>query len=116
MTRTHNDNTESTESETTNDLLSEDEFADMGWSNDIAKVSSGSDRVFIIVGSLADAGIMNMKEAQAFAFCEIAGADLQRTADETGMSTSEIERALVSATRKVSRAREFVEILDNCGC
>lgn len=88
----------------------------MCWPGDIAKVNSGADRVHMIVGSLADTGIMEMKEAQAFAFHEIADVSLQRTADETGMSTSEIKRALRSADRKVSRAREFVEILDDCNC
>jgi hypothetical protein len=112
MTRTHNDNTESTA--TSDGLLSNDEFVDMGWPGDTAKVSSGADRIDMIARSLADTGIMEMKEAQAFAFSEIAGVGLQRTADETGMSTSDVERALRSADRKVGRAREFVEILDDC--
>lgn len=116
MTRTHNDNTESTETETNDELLSEDEFVDMGWPSDIARVDSGSDRVHVIASSLTVTGILNMKEAQAFAFCEIAGVGLQRTADETEMSTSEIERALRSAGREVNCAREFVEILEDCNC
>ena len=114
MSRTHNDNTESTEAKTTDNLVSENEFVDMGWASDIAGVDSSSDRVHVIASSLADTGILNTKEAQAFAFCEIAGVGLQRTADETEMSTSEMERALRSAGRKVSQAREFIEILDDC--
>lgn len=97
-------------------LLSKDEFTDMGWPGDIDKVNSGADRIRMIATSLADTGIMDMKEAQAFAFHEIAGVSLQRTADETGKSTSEIKRGLRSASRKVSHAREFVEILDDCNC
>ena len=116
MTRTHNDNTESTEAETTDELLSEDEFADMGWPSDIAGVDSSSDRVNVIAGSLADTGILDMEEAQAFAFHEIAGVGLQRTVDEMEMSESEIERGLRSAGRKVSQARELIEILDEVDC
>lgn len=116
MTRRHNENTESTETEVTDEFLSEDEFTAMGWTGDIAKVNSGADRVHMIAGSLADTGIMEMEEAQAFAFREIAGVDLQRTAAETNMSTSEIGHKLRSAGQKVDRAREFVEILDNCNC
>lgn len=116
MTRTHNDTTESTEAETTDELLSEDEFVDMGWPSDIAGVDSSSDRVHVIAGSLADTGILDMKEAQAYAFHEIVGVGLERTADETEMSESEIERALRSAGRKVSQAREFIEILDDSDC
>jgi len=116
MTRRHNENTESTDAETTDELLSEDEFVDMGWSSDIGKVNSGADRVHMIAGSLADTGIMEIEEAQAFAFREIASVGLQRTAAETNMSTSEIGHKLRSAGQKVDRAREFVEILDNCNC
>jgi len=114
MTRRHNDNTESTE--TTDVLLSKDEFADMGWQGDIAKVESGADRVHVIAGSLADTGIIDLDEAQAFAFREIAGASLQRTADETGEIPSDIERALRSAGEKVDCAQELIEILNNCNC
>ena len=116
MTRRHNDNTESTEAEVTDDLLSKEEFTAMGWPGGIDKVNSGADRIHMIASSLADTGIMEMKEAQAFAFHEIAGVSLQRTADETGMSTLEIGRKLRSASREVGRAREFVEILDDCNC
>ncbi|MFB6178883.1 MAG: hypothetical protein ABEI77_04060 [Halorientalis sp.] len=116
MTLTPNDNTESTEAETTDELLSEDEFVDMGWPSNIAGVDSSSDRVHFIASSLADTGILDRKEAQAFALREIAGVELQRAADETEMSTREIERALRSAGRKVSQAREFIEILDDSDC
>lgn len=116
MTRKQNVTTESTETEMAEDLLSAEEFADMGWASDIAGVQSGADRVHMIATSLSDTGILDANEARAFAFRVIAGVDSQRTADETGMSTAEIERALRSAERKVSRGREFVEILEDCDC
>jgi len=116
MTETHNDNTERTEMTNSDDLLSKEKFVAMGWSDDNTDVESGADRVLMIASSLADTGIMEMKEAQAFAFSEIAHIGIQRTAEETGMSPSEIERKLRSARRNVRGARELVEILDDCGC
>lgn len=116
MTGTHNDNTERTERTNSDELLSKEEFVAMGWSDDNADVETGADRVLMIASSLADTGIMEMKEAQAFAYQEILGVGLQRTAEETGMSPSEIERKIRSARRRVSGARELVEILGDCGC
>jgi DNA-directed RNA polymerase specialized sigma24 family protein len=116
MTRKQDVNTESTETETTDELLSAEEFANMGWPADSVGVESGADRIETIASSLAVTGIVGSDEARAFAFHEIAGVDLQRTADETGMSTTEVEQALRSAERKVSRGREFVELLENCNC
>jgi hypothetical protein len=97
-------------------VLTETEFKDMGWPTDIERVDSGVDRVYMISSSLSKRGILDTKEAQALAFRAIAGVGRQRTADETGMSTSQVDRELRSAERKVTRAREFVEILDDCGC
>lgn len=96
-------------------VLTETEFENMGWPADIDGVDSGIDRVYMIASSLGDTGMLDTKEAQALAFRAIANVGRQRTADETGMSPSKVDRELRSARRNVSGARELVEILDNCG-
>ena len=96
-------------------VLTETEFENMGWPADIDGVNSGIDRVYMIASSLSRTRMLDTKEAQALAFRAIAGVGRQRTADETGMSTSEVDRELRSAERKATRARELVEILDDCG-
>lgn len=115
MTRSHT-NTASPRTDDTDSLLSEEEFENMGWSSDVPGIDSDLNRIRVIASSLSDTGIMDLNEAQAFAFHEIAGIGRQRTAKETGMSTSEVDHALRSANRKINGARECVEILDDCGC
>jgi len=96
-------------------VLTETEFENMGWPADIDGVDSGIDRVYMIASSLNKRGMFDTKEAQALAFRAIAGVGRQRTADETGMSTSEVDREFRSARRKAASAQELVEILDDCG-
>jgi hypothetical protein len=96
-------------------VLTETEFEDMGWPADIDGVDSGIDRVYMISSSLGNTGMLDSKEAQALAFRAIAGVGRERTADETGMSTSEVDREFRSARRKAASAQELVEILDDCG-
>lgn len=79
-------------------------------------IDSSMDRIYLISGSLHKTDIMNGNEAQAFAFREVVDVGLQRTGAETNMTTSEVKSALRSAQRKADFAREFVEILDDCGC
>ena len=112
MTRADSSETSTDDGDT---VLTETEFENMGWPADIDGVDSGVDRVYMISSSLSKRGMFDTKEAQALAFRAIAGVGRQRTADETGMSTSEVDRELRSARRKATRARELVEILDDCG-
>lgn len=79
MTRPYND---------TDVLLSEEEFEDMGWSNDPPEIKTDVDRIHAIASSLSRTGLLDTKEAQAFAWREIAGVDRERTAQETGMPHS----------------------------
>ncbi|AEN07473.1 hypothetical protein [Halorubrum lacusprofundi] len=104
-----------TDTDDVDTVLTETEFETMGWPADIDGVDSGVDRVYVISSSLSNTGMLDSKEAQALAFRAIADVGRQRTADETGMSTSEVDRELRSARRKVTGAREVVEILDDCG-
>jgi len=96
-------------------VLTETEFKNMRWPADIDGVDSGIDRVYVISSSLSNTRMLDSKEAQPLAFRAIADVGRQRTADETGMSTSEVDRKLRSARRKATGTREFVEILDDCG-
>lgn len=114
MTRADSSET-STGTEEVDTVLTEAEFENMGWPADIDGVDSGVDRVYVISSSLSNTRMLDTKEAQALAFCAIADVGRQRTADETGMSTFEVDRELRSARRKASGARELVEILDDCG-
>jgi hypothetical protein len=105
----------STDTDDGDTVLTETEFKDMGWPTDIERVDSGIDRVYMIASSLSNTRMLDTKEAQALAFRAIADVGRQRTADETGMSTSQVDRELRSAQGKATGARELVEILDDCG-
>jgi hypothetical protein len=96
-------------------VLTNTELENMGWPADIEGVDSGVDRVYVISSSLSKTKVLDTKEAQALAFRAIADVGRQRTADETGVSPSEVGRELRSAERKVTGAWELVEILDDCG-
>jgi len=99
-----------TDTDDVDTVLTETEFETMGWPADIDGVDSGVDRVYAILKLTSNTGMLDSKEAQALAFRAIADVGRQRTADETGMSTSEVDRELRSARRKVTGAREVVEI------
>jgi hypothetical protein len=114
MTRADSSET-STDKDNGDTVLTETEFENMGWPTDIEHVDSGIDRVYVIASSLSNTRVLDTKEAQALAFRAIADVGRQRTADETGMSTSQVDRELRSARRKATGARELVEILDDCG-
>jgi hypothetical protein len=112
MTRADSSETSTDDGDT---VLTETEFENMGWPADIDGVDSGVDRVYVISSSLSNTRMLDTKEAQALAFCAIADVGRERTAEETGMYTSEVDRELRSARRKATGARELVEILDDCG-
>lgn len=114
MTRADSSET-STDKDNGDTVLTETEFENMGWPTDIERVDSGIDRVYMIASSLSNTRMLDTKEAQGLAFRAIADVGRQRTADETGMSTSEVDRELHSARRKATGAQELVEILDDCG-
>jgi hypothetical protein len=114
MTRADSSET-STDKDNGDMVLTETEFENMGWPTDIDGVDSGIDRVYMIASSLGNMGMLDTKEAQALAFRAIADVGRERTADETGMYTSEVDCELRSARRKATGARELVEILDDCG-
>lgn len=109
-------NTDTTKPEATDSLLTKKELEEMGWSSDAKLPETDAGRVHMIVGSLAETSILTMEEAQAFAFCEIAGAGVERTAAETGMFPSAVENQLWTARKKVNSARHLMELLEHCDC
>lgn len=115
MTREHSGETNSTETRDDDSILTAAEFADMGWPADLDGVDSGVERVYVISSSLYERELLDRKEAQALAFREIADVGRQRTAEETGMHPSTVDNKLRSAKRRISDARDFLDILDNCG-
>lgn len=115
MTQEHSEETNSTETRDDDSILTAAEFADMGWPADLDGVNSGVERVYVISSSLYERELLDRKEAQALAFREIADVGRQRTAEETGMHPSTVDNKLRSAKRRISDARDFLDILDNCG-
>jgi len=104
-----------TDTDDVDTVLTETEFETMGWPADIDGVDSGVDRVYVISSSPSNTGMLDSKRGSGARIPCDRGCWRQRTADETGMSTSEVDRELRSARRKVTGAREVVEILDDCG-
>jgi len=92
-----------TDTDDVDTVLTETEFETMGWPADIDGVDSGVDRVYVISSSLSNTGMLDSKEAQALAFRAIADVGRQRTADETGMSTSEVDREAPFCAAKSDR-------------
>ncbi|SEH54172.1 hypothetical protein SAMN05192561_105152 [Halopenitus malekzadehii] len=61
---------------------------------------------------LSRSKILTEKEAQAFAFREIAGFDRQLTAEKTDMSPHDVDAYLLSADIEITEARKYLEIID----
>lgn len=113
---THADNNEtSTDREDIDPVLTETAFENMGWPADLEGVDSGVHRVYMISSTLSDTNMLDRKEAEALAFRVIADVGRQRTADETDMTPTQVDRELRSAQRKVTGAQELIEILNDCG-
>jgi hypothetical protein len=62
---------------------------------------------------LSRSKILTEKEAQAFAFREIAGFDHQLTAEKTDMSPHDVDAYLLSADVEITKARKYLEIIDD---
>lgn len=69
-----------------------------------------------VASMLSHFELLNEKEARAFAFREVGGFDRQRTAEETDMSPSDVNIYLCSAQVQITRARKYLEIIEDASC
>lgn len=113
--RTHS-NTDSTAPEANDSLPSKKKLEEIAWSSDAKLAETDADRVHMIAGALGETSILTLEEAQAFVFCEIAGAGMEQTTAETGMSLLAVENELWSARKKVNGARHLIELLEQLDC
>lgn len=70
------------------------------------------DTAAYLIRALARFDSLNKEEAQAFVYRELLSVSRQRTAEETGMSTDDVQVNLISAQKKIERARHTIELID----
>ena len=76
------------------------------------QIGSNADKVAYLTRALARFDPLDRQEAQAFVYREILSVSQQRTAEETGMSTDDVQVNFVSAQTKIERARHTIEIIE----
>ncbi|WP_144050364.1 hypothetical protein [Halorubrum persicum] len=108
MTRDNSEPTNGTDNGREDRQPPQNEFADAGEHRDIELT-----RARHLVSMLSRSKILTEKEAQAFAFREIAGFDRQLTAEKTDMSPHDVDAYLLSADIEITEARKYLEIIDD---
>lgn len=108
MTRDQPDPTDSTEESTEDEHLPEHEHISTNQMTD-----PDLTRARHLASQLSHFDLLNKKEAQAFAFRELAGFDQQRTAEETDLSPSSVDVYLCSAQVRITTARKYLNIIND---
>ena len=108
MARNNSEPTNGTESGSEDRQSSQNECADAGEHTDIELT-----RAQHLVSMLSRSKILTEKEAQAFAFREIADFDRQLTAEKTDLSPHDVDDYLLSADVSITKALKYLEIIDD---
>lgn len=108
MTRDNSEPTNSTDNGSEDRQLSKNEFTDTTEHKDVDLTQARH-----VIRNLSHSNILSEKEAQAFAFREIAGFDRQRTAEKTDLSPHDVDAYLCSASVEITKARKYLEIIDD---
>jgi DNA-directed RNA polymerase specialized sigma24 family protein len=107
MTRNNSEQTNGTDNDSEDRQPSQNEGTETGEQRDTALTQARH-----VVRNLSHSNILSEKEAQAFAFREVAGLDRQQTAEETGLSPHDVDAYLCSASVEITNARKYLEIID----